>query len=55
MSWLPYALLDTPLSAIAKCSIAFLGTLVFNWRAAAAIRKIPAVARVISPRLLEVM
>jgi surface polysaccharide O-acyltransferase-like enzyme len=47
VSWLQYALLKTALPAIAKGSAVFLGTLVLSWSATAALRRIPAVARVI--------
>ena len=47
VSWLQYALLKTQLSAIEKGFIVFVGTLVLSWIAIAAIRRVPAVARVI--------
>jgi hypothetical protein len=47
VSWLQYALLKATLPAIAKGSIVFLGTVVLSWITVAALRKIPAVARVI--------
>jgi hypothetical protein len=47
VSWLQYALLKSQLPAIAKGSLVFLGTLALSWGAIAAIRRIPAVARVI--------
>lgn len=47
VSWLQYALLKQPLPAIAKFSVAFLGTVALSWIAVAALRKIPSVARVI--------
>ena len=47
VSWLQYALLKAALPALAKGSVAFLGTLVLSWGATAALRRIPAVARVI--------
>jgi peptidoglycan/LPS O-acetylase OafA/YrhL len=46
-SWLPYALLRAPLPAFAKGSLAFAGTLALSWAAVSALRRIPAVARVI--------
>jgi surface polysaccharide O-acyltransferase-like enzyme len=47
VSWLQYALLKTALPAIAKGSAAFLGTLALSWSATAALRRIPAVARLV--------
>jgi surface polysaccharide O-acyltransferase-like enzyme len=47
VSWLQYALLKSQLPAIAKGSLVFLGTLALSWGVIAAIRRIPAVARVI--------
>jgi peptidoglycan/LPS O-acetylase OafA/YrhL len=47
VSWLQYVLLRAPMSAIAKGTIVFLGTLALSWGTTAALRRIPAVARVI--------
>jgi surface polysaccharide O-acyltransferase-like enzyme len=47
VSWLQYALLKAPLSGLAKGSCVFLGALVLSWGVTAALRRIPAVARVI--------
>ncbi|HEY1802543.1 MAG TPA: acyltransferase [Terriglobales bacterium] len=47
VSWLQYALLRTHVSAVAKGSIVFLGALLLSWSAVAAIRRIPAVARIV--------
>jgi peptidoglycan/LPS O-acetylase OafA/YrhL len=47
VSWLQYALLQAGLPAIAKGSLVFLGTALLSWGATAALRRIPAVARVI--------
>ncbi|HYL72830.1 MAG TPA: hypothetical protein VEU96_01440, partial [Bryobacteraceae bacterium] len=47
VSWLQLALLRTNLPAIAKGSLVFLGTTLLSWGATAALRRIPAVARVI--------
>jgi peptidoglycan/LPS O-acetylase OafA/YrhL len=47
VSWLQYALLKAQLSAIEKGFIVFVGTLALCWIASAAIRRVPAVARVI--------
>ncbi len=47
VTWLQYALLRSQLPAIAKGSLVFLGTLALSWGAVAALRRIPAVARVI--------
>jgi len=44
---LQYALLKTTLPAIAEGSLAFLGAAALSWGVVAAIRRIPAVARVI--------
>jgi hypothetical protein len=42
-----YALLKTSLPAIAKGSLVFLGTLALSWFVTAALRRIPAIGRVI--------
>jgi peptidoglycan/LPS O-acetylase OafA/YrhL len=47
VSWLQYAVLKAQLSAPAKGLTVFLSTLVLSWGATAALRRIPAVARVI--------
>jgi peptidoglycan/LPS O-acetylase OafA/YrhL len=47
VSWLQYALLKAQLSGFEKGSIVFTGTLALSWITMAAIRRIPAVARVI--------
>jgi hypothetical protein len=47
VSWLQYSLLRAGLPAIAKGSLVFLGTALLSWGATAALRRIPAVARVI--------
>ena len=47
VSWLQYALLRAQLSAIEKAFIVFTGTLALSWIAVAAIRRVPAVARLI--------
>ena len=47
VSWLQYALLKAQLSAIEKAFIVFTGTLALSWIAIAAIRRVPAVARLI--------
>ena len=47
VSWLQFALLRAPLSAISKGSIVFLGAVALSWGATAALRRVPAVARVI--------
>ncbi len=47
VAWLQYALLRAQMSPIAKGSIVFLCTLALSWGAVAALRRIPAVARVI--------
>ena len=47
VSWLQYSLLKSALPAIAKGSLVILGALALSWAATAALRRIPAVARVI--------
>jgi peptidoglycan/LPS O-acetylase OafA/YrhL len=47
VSWLQYVLLKAQFPGIAKGTIVFLGTVALSWAAVAAIRRIPAVARVI--------
>jgi hypothetical protein len=47
VSWLQYVLLKAALPAIAKGSLVFFGTVALSWITVAALRKIPAVARVI--------
>ena len=47
VSWLQYALLKAALPAIAKGSIVFLGTVALSWATVAALRRIPAITRVI--------
>ena len=47
VAWVQYALLPASMPGFAKGVIAFLGALVLSWGTVAALRKIPAVARVI--------
>jgi peptidoglycan/LPS O-acetylase OafA/YrhL len=47
VSWLQYALLPASLPAYAKLGIVFVGALGLSWITSAAIRRIPAVARVV--------
>jgi hypothetical protein len=47
VSWLQYLLLKAPLSGFTKGSLVFLGTLLLSWGATTALRRLPAVARVI--------
>ncbi len=47
VSWLQYAVLKSQMSAIAKGSFVFLSAVLLSWGATAALRRIPAVARVI--------
>jgi peptidoglycan/LPS O-acetylase OafA/YrhL len=47
VSWLQCALLPAALPGIAKGAAVFLGALAVSWGAAAGIRRIPAVARVV--------
>jgi nucleotide-binding universal stress UspA family protein len=48
-AWLQYALLGAPWPGIAKGAAVVLGTVALSWSAVAALRRIPAVARVIGP------
>jgi hypothetical protein len=47
VTWLQYALLKAQLPAVAKFSIVFAGTALLSWAVTAALRRIPAVGRVI--------
>lgn len=47
ITWLQYWLLGTDLSAIAKATLVFAGTVILSWGLIAAIRRIPTAARVI--------
>jgi peptidoglycan/LPS O-acetylase OafA/YrhL len=47
VTWLQYVLLRAPFSPVAKGSIVFVVTLALSWGAIAALRRLPAVARVI--------
>jgi hypothetical protein len=47
VSWLQYALLPAELSGLVKGSLVFLGTVLLSWGTTAALRRIPAVRRVI--------
>jgi surface polysaccharide O-acyltransferase-like enzyme len=47
VSWLQYALLPASLPGYAKFAIAFFGALGLSWATAAAIRRIPAIARIV--------
>ena len=47
ISWLQYAALKVELSAPVKGLTVFLGTLAISWSVAAALRRIPAIARII--------
>lgn len=47
VAWLQYALLDAPLPGVAKGALVFAGTVLLSWGTTAALRRIPAVARVI--------
>ncbi|HEX4229903.1 MAG TPA: acyltransferase [Bryobacteraceae bacterium] len=47
VSWLQYSLLPASLPAVAKGAIVFVGALGMSWIAAMAVRRIPAVARVV--------
>ena len=47
MSWLQFALLPASLPAAVKAALVFAGTALVSWLTTAALRRIPAVARVI--------
>jgi surface polysaccharide O-acyltransferase-like enzyme len=47
VTWLQYLLLGSPLAPSVKGMMVFLGTLILSWGTVAAIRRIPAVAKVI--------
>ncbi len=47
VSWLQYALLPAGMPGLAKLAIAFLGAVALSWMTAAALRRIPAVARIV--------
>jgi len=47
VSWLQLAMLTAPLSAIEKGTAVFMGTLLLSWGVSAALRSIPAVARIV--------
>jgi len=47
VTWLQYGWLGSDLSAIAKATLVFVGTLMLSWGVVAAIRRIPVVSRVI--------
>ena len=47
VSWLGYAMLTAPLPAILKFALVFTGVLLLSWGTSAALRRIPAVARVV--------
>jgi peptidoglycan/LPS O-acetylase OafA/YrhL len=47
VSWLGYAILLAPLPAVVKFALVFGGVLVLSWSTSAALRRIPAVARVV--------
>jgi surface polysaccharide O-acyltransferase-like enzyme len=47
VSWLQYALLPASLSGFVKAVIVTFGTIILSWATTAALRRIPAVARVI--------
>ncbi|HLX37249.1 MAG TPA: acyltransferase [Candidatus Binataceae bacterium] len=47
VSWLQFAMLSAPLSAIEKGSAVFIGTLILSWMVSAAMRSIPAVSRIV--------
>jgi surface polysaccharide O-acyltransferase-like enzyme len=47
VSWLQYALLKSTLPGMAKGSVVFLGTLALSWSVTAALRRIPALARIL--------
>jgi hypothetical protein len=47
VSWLQYALLGAALPAVGKAVVVFLGAAILSWTATVALRRIPAVSRVI--------
>jgi hypothetical protein len=47
VSWLGYALLDAPLPVLIKFLLVLAGSLGLSWMAAALLRRIPGVARVL--------
>ena len=47
VSWLQYALLPASLSGFVKAVLVFIGTVLLSWGTTAALRRLPAVARVI--------
>ncbi|QOY90121.1 acyltransferase family protein [Paludibaculum fermentans] len=47
VSWLQYALLPAGMPGLAKFAIAFLGAVALSWMTSAALRRIPAVARIV--------
>jgi hypothetical protein len=47
VSWLQYSLLKVAMPGIAKGIVVFAGTVALSWATVAALRRIPAVARVI--------
>ena len=47
VTWLQYLLLESPLAPGVKAMAVFSGTLILSWGTAAALRCIPAVAKVI--------
>jgi surface polysaccharide O-acyltransferase-like enzyme len=47
VSWLQYAALPWPVPAVAKASVVFLGTVATSWAVSAALRRVPAIARVL--------
>jgi hypothetical protein len=47
VSWLQYDLLKSTLPGMAKGSVVFLGTLALSWSVTAALRRIPALARIL--------
>lgn len=47
VSWLQYTLLPASLPGYAKFTIVFCGALSLSWLASAALRRIPAIARVV--------
>ncbi len=47
VSWLQFAILSSPLPAIAKGLLVFMGVLLLSWGTSATIRRIPAVSRIV--------
>jgi hypothetical protein len=47
LTWRQFALLAAPLPAVLKATLAFSGAVLLSWSSAAALRRLPGVARVL--------